>query len=299
MSIFSLDPSFGHYQFISERSTNLTKCDSSNPPVTPTPLHFKLTGQTVIVTGPTAGLGLETCRQLMGLGCHTIILACRDVAKGFRTRSTLLSEYVTRAAMHGSPSVKVLKLDLGSFDSVLLFASQVKSEIPVVDILILNAGVGFLKDFRSTPDGHELTLQTNYLSNVLLLLELLPYLQQSARGRQPARVTWLGSRSAYDSNLVRMVAPHSDLFGYLDDVVNYSTKDRYADTKLLCQAFLYTFTAHLDPRAPSSADGVDDNDHDAAAASGDLNDRAAVAGDPASVNPKPSHDMVYRGTLDI
>ncbi|KAH3540206.1 hypothetical protein KXV64_006099 [Aspergillus fumigatus] len=262
------------------------------PPVTPTPLHFKLTGQTVIVTGPTAGLGLETCRQLMGLGCHTIN---RDVAKGFRTRSTLLSEYVTRAAMHGSPSVKVLKLDLGSFDSVLSFASQVKSEIPVVDILILNAGVGFLKDFHSTPDGHELTLQTNYLSNVLLLLELLPYLQQSARGRQPARVTWLGSRSAYDSNLVRMVAPHSDLFGYLDDVVNYSTKDRYADTKLLCQAFLYTFTAHLDPRAPSSADGVDDNDHDAAAASGDLNDRAAVAGDAASVNPKASHDMVYRG----
>ncbi|KAF5865927.1 hypothetical protein ETB97_001503 [Aspergillus alliaceus] len=68
------------------------------PPVTPTPLHFKLTGQTVIVTGPTAGLGLETCRQLMGLGCHTIILACRDVAKGFRTRSSLLLEYATRAA---------------------------------------------------------------------------------------------------------------------------------------------------------------------------------------------------------
>ncbi|KAL6231686.1 hypothetical protein BDW75DRAFT_219526 [Aspergillus navahoensis] len=124
------------------------------PPVTPTPLHFKLTGQTVIVTGPTAEQRGSASKhaQLMGLGCHTIILACRDVAKGFRTRSTLLSEYATRAATHGCPSVKVLKLDLGSFDSVLSFASQVKSDIAVVDILILNAGVGFPKDFHSTPD---------------------------------------------------------------------------------------------------------------------------------------------------
>ncbi|OQE24051.1 hypothetical protein PENFLA_c010G07351 [Penicillium flavigenum] len=250
------------------------------PRVTPSPLNFKLTGQTVIVTGPTAGLGFETCRQLIGLECDTIILACRDVSKGFRTRSTLLSEYATRATKQDPPSVKVIKLDLGSFDSVLSFASQVKSDIPVVDILILNAGVGFMGDFHSTTDGHEITLQTNYLSNVLLVLELLPYLQQSAQGHQPARITWLGSRSAYDSNFVRKIPPGSDIFRYLDNPTNYSTKDRYADTKLLCLAFLYSFTEHLGSQTPPWDDGHDDN---AATVGVGLNDRAAPAGDTAIV----------------
>ncbi|KGO75652.1 Glucose/ribitol dehydrogenase [Penicillium italicum] len=228
------------------------------PRMTPSPLNFKLTGQTVVVTGPTAGLGFETCRQLMGLECHTIILACRDISKGFRTRSTLLSD----------------------FDGVLSFTSQVTSDIPVVDILILNAGIGFVGDFRSTPDGHEVTLQTNYLSNVLLVLELLPYLQQSIKGHQPARITWLGSRSAYDSNLVRKIPPGSDIFRYLDNPTNYSTKDRYADTKLLCLAFLYSLSEHLDSQTHPWGDGDDDN---AATIGAGLNNRAAAAGDKAIV----------------
>ncbi|KAL0256129.1 hypothetical protein SLS55_008521 [Diplodia seriata] len=43
---------------------------------------------------------------------------------------------------------------------------------------------------------HERTLQVNYLSNVLLLLSLLPLLRASAAlARRPSRVTWTGSRA--------------------------------------------------------------------------------------------------------
>ena len=71
-----------------------------------------------------------------------------------------------------------MRLDLADFSNARAFASQVQSEVPAIDMLILNAGVGFVGEFQRTTDGHETTLQTNYLSNVLLVLDLLPYLHR-------------------------------------------------------------------------------------------------------------------------
>ncbi|KAJ6178795.1 hypothetical protein N7519_009256 [Penicillium mononematosum] len=226
------------------------------PRVTLSLLNFKLTGQTVIVTGPTAGL---TRLRNLPLAYRPWMPYHYSRLPAFEP-GQLLSEYATRATKQDPPSVEVIKLDLGSFDSVLSLAAQVKSDILVVDILILNAG-------------------TNYLSNVLLVLELLPYLQQSSQGHQPARITWLSSRSACDSNFVRKIPPGSDIFRYLDNPTKYSTKDRYADTKLLCLAFLYSFTEHLGSQTPPWNDGDDDN----AATVGAGFERPAAAGDTAIV----------------
>ncbi|KAN0084999.1 hypothetical protein V8E54_001466 [Elaphomyces granulatus] len=230
-------------------------------PITPLASNMRLSGKTAIVTGPTAGLGFETCRQLMELGCSTLILACRDISKGFKTCETLLSEHSVRAKNEKPPSMKVMKLDLEDFNSVQSFADKVKSEIPIVDILILNAGVGFVGNLQFSKDGHEITLQTNYLSNALLVLELLPHLQQSAlqTGTQ-TKITWLGSRSAYESNLARNLSVESSIFQHMDDPKNYSVKDRYADTKLLSYIFMSTLAKRLSSSPSLSLDDDTSND---------------------------------------
>jgi NAD(P)-dependent dehydrogenase (short-subunit alcohol dehydrogenase family) len=157
--------------------------------------------------------------------------------------------------------MKVMELDLGDFNSVQSFADKVKSEIPTVDILILNAGVGFVGNLQFSKDGHEITLQTNYLSNALLVLELLPHLQQSAlqTGTQ-TKITWLGSRSAYESNLARNLSVESSIFQHMDDPKNYSVKDRYADTKLLSYIFMSTLAKRLSSSPSLSLDDDTSND---------------------------------------
>ncbi|PGH13215.1 hypothetical protein AJ79_03773 [Helicocarpus griseus UAMH5409] len=235
------------------------------PSVTPNAPTPELNARTIIVTGPTAGLGLETCRQLMKLGCETLVLACRDVSKGLQVSERLLSETTGKQSQNQRPpSVKVMRLDLADFGSVQSFASRVKSEVPVVDTLILNAGVGFVGDLQFTTDGHEITFQTNYLSNVLLVLELLPHMYKSSRESGiTGRITWLGSRSADKSRLgLKILLGESSIFAYMNSPTQYSVKDRYADTKLLCQAFIYMLAERLAlPGLPliDNASEVDDD----------------------------------------
>jgi len=116
-------------------------------------------------------------------------------------------------------------------------------------------------NLQFSKDGHEITLQTNYLSNALLVLELLPHLQQSAlqTGTQ-TKITWLGSRSAYESNLARNLPVESSIFQHIDDPKNYSVKDRYADTKLLSYIFMSTLVKRLSSSPSLSLDDDTSND---------------------------------------
>src|SRR5215207_10490722 len=67
-------------------------------------------GRTAVVTGASAGLGLETARTLAGRGA-AVVLGCRDVAKGERAADRIRDE--TRHA-----DLRVVRLDLASLASV-------------------------------------------------------------------------------------------------------------------------------------------------------------------------------------
>lgn len=92
-------------------------------------------GQTAIVTGGNAGLGLEMCRGLLRLG-YRVIMATRSVARGERARDQLLRE-----EPEARGTVEVVELDLESFASVKTFALTRLTSIAKVDVLICNAGV--------------------------------------------------------------------------------------------------------------------------------------------------------------
>jgi NAD(P)-dependent dehydrogenase (short-subunit alcohol dehydrogenase family) len=119
-----------------------------------------LAGQTVIVTGASSGIGLETARALAGHGAR-VILAVRDEAKGAAAASTL-----------PAPAEKEVRpLDLASLDSVRAFARDWAGQ--PVDLLINNAGV-MIPPLSRTADGFELQFGTNHLGHFALTNLLLP-----------------------------------------------------------------------------------------------------------------------------
>ena len=116
-----------------------------------------LSGQTVIVTGASSGIGRTAAAALANAGAR-VVLAVRDQGRGEAAAST----------MTGTTEVRVL--DLASLASVRRFASAWQGEI---DLLINNAGV-MIPPLSRTADGFELQFGTNHLGHFALTNLLLP-----------------------------------------------------------------------------------------------------------------------------
>ena len=147
-----------------------------------------MTGRTVLVTGATSGIGLETARQLAAMGAH-VVLGVRDPARG--------AEVAARIVREGG-SAEVLPIDLASFASVREAAARFAAAHDRLDVLVNNAGIALSRRAVSK-DGHELTWQTNFLSHVLLTRLLLPLLRRgtkprvvnvSSEGHRTGRIVW-------------------------------------------------------------------------------------------------------------
>ncbi|KAL2878870.1 hypothetical protein SGCOL_005838 [Colletotrichum sp. CLE4] len=215
------------------------------PPVGPLPNDLTLHGQTAIVTGATSGIGLALARQLLLLGASPLILAVRDVSKGEATRQSLLANPSLRS-LSQPPVVEVMKLDTEDYTSVKTFTETFTSKHTRLHIAILNAGVPGLRR-RVAVTGHEAAVQVNYLSNVLLTLELLPLLEATARETGRAgRLTWTGSRAIGKTSLAGKagVAEGGSVLGHLDAEAKFDGMARYADSKLLGFLFLRELSRH-------------------------------------------------------
>lgn len=116
-----------------------------------------LSHRTIVVTGATSGLGLQTTQALAAAGAH-VVLAVRDTAKG---------EAIS-ADIHGDTEVR--RLDVSSLASVREFAKLWDGPL---DVLINNAGIQAPPEGRSA-DGFELQMATNHLGPFLLTTLLLP-----------------------------------------------------------------------------------------------------------------------------
>ncbi len=114
-----------------------------------------LSGQLVVLTGASSGIGVETVRALGKAGAD-IVVGVRDVDKG---ESALRD---VEPDLAGSLSIRALELsDLGS---VVDFASGIDG---AVDILIANAGVSKTPDAH-LPNGLDIRFATNHLGHFLL-----------------------------------------------------------------------------------------------------------------------------------
>lgn len=219
------------------------------PKVDPLPTGIDLTGKTVVITGASSGMGLEVTRQLLRLRASTVILAVRNVSKGESCAATIRQD--PRIKAHNpKATIKVLELDMDRYDSVQKFSKKLQEEVPIVHIVILNAGIGLLK-LERTPSGHDKTCQVNYHSNVLLIAELLPYLEAGAeKTGEPARISWVGSR-AHEITSLEKKSPLKSGEGVIEHMDNeeaFVAFQRYGDSKFLCALFMYSLAPRLDPK---------------------------------------------------
>jgi NAD(P)-dependent dehydrogenase (short-subunit alcohol dehydrogenase family) len=132
-----------------------------------------LVGRTVLITGPTSGLGRAAAEALADLGAR-IVLVGRS-----RTRlDALRAELVTR---HGADRFPVVVADLGSLESVRAAVERILATETRLDVLVDNAGA-INTERRVDPDGIEATFALMVVGPFVLTGGLLPLLRAS-RGR--------------------------------------------------------------------------------------------------------------------
>ncbi|CAB3363560.1 Hypothetical predicted protein [Cloeon dipterum] len=137
-------------------------------------------GKTVIVTGANTGIGKATALDLAKRGAK-VILACRDLRRAALAKDEICKET-------GSENVEIMKIDLGSVQSVRNFAKEFLCKEEKLDVLVNNAAaVGMTH--KISQDGMQHELQINHFGPFLLTLLLLDVLKKSA----PSRVIFVSS----------------------------------------------------------------------------------------------------------
>lgn len=145
-----------------------------------TKLNFKFEliapqeGKTAIVTGASAGIGLETTRYLALKGA-TVVMACHNDYKANEAKRAILRE-VPYAKLD------VMNLDLSVLANVRRFCAKFRANYPDLNLLINNAGIMWVPYYQ-TEDGFEDHMATNYFGHFLLTNLLLPAMPDDLSSR--------------------------------------------------------------------------------------------------------------------
>jgi NAD(P)-dependent dehydrogenase (short-subunit alcohol dehydrogenase family) len=200
------------------------------------PKDLDLTSQVAIVTGSNTGLGYEASRQLLSYKLSHLVMAVRTVQKGETAADQLRKDFP-------QATIEVWMLDMNSYESIQSFADRVKSDLPRLDMAILNAGLG-KQTFGTVPaTGHEESVQVNYLSTSLLAILLLPILKTRSPSGKPGRLTLINSATAYMTKFQNRDA--KQLLASFDDPKQWDGNDRYGSSKLLGQMFTYKLLEYV------------------------------------------------------
>jgi len=145
-----------------------------------------------VITGTSSGLGRKAALALLRTGEYHVIGAVRDLDK---------MEVVAEMDEFDTANFTPMYCELNSFASVKEFCRNVeefKCTKPI-DRLICNAGVyqPSLPYAKWSVDGHEQTMQINYLSHLLMVSELL---EDMSRAPDP-RVVMVGSVTGNDNTV--------------------------------------------------------------------------------------------------
>jgi NAD(P)-dependent dehydrogenase (short-subunit alcohol dehydrogenase family) len=121
-----------------------------------------LQGKRILVTGVSAGLGVETARSLVAHGAH-VVGAARNLSKAEAATAEIRKD----AAAHGG-GFEVVELDLASLKSVRACAGGLVNKGERFDVVIANAGV-MATPFGHTVDGFETQFGTNHLGHFVFV----------------------------------------------------------------------------------------------------------------------------------
>jgi NAD(P)-dependent dehydrogenase (short-subunit alcohol dehydrogenase family) len=126
-----------------------------------------LTGKRVLVTGVSAGLGVETARALAAHGAD-VVGAARDLGKA------------RQATAHIPPGIALIELDLASLASVRACADALNAAGKKFDIVIANAGI-MATPQEKTVDGFDRQFGTNHLGHFVLVNRIAGLIKDGGR----------------------------------------------------------------------------------------------------------------------
>ncbi|RDW65100.1 putative short-chain dehydrogenase reductase family protein-2 [Coleophoma cylindrospora] len=193
---------------------------------------LSVAGQTAVITGGNAGIGLECGRLLLSLRLSHLILAVRSIEKGETAALSLRKAYP-------KAKIDVWLLDMNSYESIRAFAKKCAT-LPHLDIAILSAGIMNLAFEVNSSTGHEETFQVNYLSTALLALLLLPALKNTTQPSTPGRLTLVASGAALIAEFSeRNATPLIPSFDKAEGWNASIAKKRYDTTKGLVLMLVY------------------------------------------------------------
>lgn len=122
-----------------------------------------MTRRTIVITGASDGIGAAAARRI-SRGGDNVVLVGRSASK--------------TAAVAAEVGADHFVADFADLSQVRGLADKLRTRYPRIDVLGNNAGGVFSKLVR-TADGHEITLQVNYLAPFLLTTLLLDVLVDS------------------------------------------------------------------------------------------------------------------------
>ena len=133
-----------------------------------------LRGKRILVTGVSAGLGVETARSLAAHGAQ-VLGAARDLDKAEGATTQVRKD----GAANGG-GFELIELDLANLKSVRACADRLLKQGEPFDVIIANAGV-MATPFGKTADGFETQFGTNHLGHFVLVNRIASLLREGGR----------------------------------------------------------------------------------------------------------------------
>jgi NAD(P)-dependent dehydrogenase (short-subunit alcohol dehydrogenase family) len=127
-----------------------------------------------LITGVSAGIGVETARALVAHGAD-VVGAARDLDKAKRATSE-----VSQAAGETGASLELIALDLASLKSARTAADTLVADNRSFDVIIANAGV-MATPFGKTEDGFETQFGTNHLGHFVFVNRIAKLIKNGGR----------------------------------------------------------------------------------------------------------------------
>jgi len=128
----------------------------------------------ILVTGASAGLGVETARSLAAHGAQ-VVGAARDLNKG-----KAATEQVRKDAAANDGSFELVELNLANLKSVRACADRLLAKGEPFDVVIANAGV-MATPLGHTADGFETQFGTNHLGHFVLVNRIASLIRSGGR----------------------------------------------------------------------------------------------------------------------
>src|SRR5258708_7418341 len=136
-----------------------------------------LHGKRILVTGVSAGIGVETARSLAAHGAQ-VVGAARNLAKAKTATAQVLKEGTFNVG-----SFELIELDLADLKSVRRCADALLAKGEPFDVVIANAGV-MATPFGHTADGFEMQFGTNHLGHFVVVNRIAPLIRKGGASDQ-------------------------------------------------------------------------------------------------------------------